>query len=108
MFCGWAASGTVQLLVQLHPGVVLPHFLYVMDPQGLLCELFAVYTEGRHRRCFRCGGTGHIGPFARTPAEADSSLWSSMVCNEPVLATATAVGPSPSATAEPRPALPTP
>ncbi len=39
------------------------HFVNVVDPQGLLCERFAVYTEGRRRRCFRCGGTGHIGPF---------------------------------------------
>jgi hypothetical protein len=73
-----------------------------VDPQGLLCERFAVYTEGRRRRCFRCGGSGHIGPFCKASClapEADSSLWSSMVYNGPVLATATAVGPSPSAAA---------
>jgi hypothetical protein len=91
-----------------------------VDPQGLLCERFAVYTEGRRRRCFRCGGTGHIGPFCKASClapEADSSLWSSLVYNGPVLVTATAVGPSPSAAAasaapsaaaRPRPALPPP
>jgi len=97
-----AASGVVQLLVQLRPGVVLPHFVNVVDPQGLLCERFAVYTEGRRRRCFRCGGSGHIGPFCKASClapEADSSLWSSMVYKGPVLATATAVGPSPPAAA---------
>ena len=102
--CTWssAASGVVQLLVQLRPGVVLPHFVNVVDPQGLLCERFAVYTEGRRRRCFRCGGSGHIGPFCKASClapEADSSLWSSMVYKGPVLATATAVGPSPPAAA---------
>jgi hypothetical protein len=113
-----AASGVIQLLVQLRPGVVLPHFVNVVDPQGLLGECFAVYTEGRRRRCFRCGGTGHIGPFCKASClapEADSSLWSSLVYNGPVLATSTAVGPSPSAAAapaapstppRPRPALP--
>jgi hypothetical protein len=60
-----ASSGVIQLLVQLRPGVVLPHFVNVVDPQGLLCERFAVYTEGRRRCCFRCGGTGHIGPFCK-------------------------------------------
>jgi hypothetical protein len=104
--CTWssAASGVVQLLVQLRPGVVLPHFINVVDPQGLLCERFAVYTEGRRRRCFRCGGSGHIGPFCKASClapEADSSLWISMVYNGPVLATATAVGPSPSAATAP-------
>jgi len=97
-----AASGVVQLLVQLRPGVVLPHFVNVVDPQGLLCERFAVYTEGRRHRCFRCGGSGHIGPFCKASClapEADSSLWSSMVYKGPVLATATAVGPSPPAAA---------
>jgi len=97
-----ATSGVVQLLVQLRPGVVLPHFVNVVDPQGLLCERFAVYTEGRRRRCFRCGGSGHIGPFCKASClapEADSSLWSSMVYKGPVLATATAVGPSPPAAA---------
>jgi hypothetical protein len=99
-----AASGVVQLLVQLRPGVMLPHFVNVVDPQGLLCERFAVYTDGRRRRCFRCGGTGHIGPFCKASClapEADSSLWSSLVYNGPVLATATAVSPSPSAAAAP-------
>jgi hypothetical protein len=75
-----------------------------VDPQGLLCERFAVYTEGRRRRCFRCGGTGHIGPFCKASclaSEAESSLWSSLVYNGPVLTTATAVGPSPSAAAAP-------
>jgi hypothetical protein len=99
-----AASGVVQLLVQLRPGVVLSDFVNVVDPQGLLCERFAVYTEGRRRRCFRCGGTGHIGPFCKASClahEAVSSLWSSMVYNGPVLAAATAVGPSPSAAAAP-------
>ncbi len=83
------ASGVVQLLVQLRPGVVFPHFVNVVDPQGLLCERFAIYTEGRRRRCFRCGSTGHIGPFCKASClapEADSSLWSSMVYNGPVLA----------------------
>ena len=97
-----AGSGVIQLLLQPRPGVVLPHFVNVVDPQGLLCERFAVYTEGRRRRCFRCGGTGHIGPFCKASClapEADSSLWSSLVYNGPVLATATAVGPSPSAAA---------
>ncbi len=97
-----AAIGVVQLLVQLRPGVELPHFVNVVDPQGLLCERFAIYTEGRHRRCFRCGGTGHKGPFFKASClapEADTSLWSSMVYNGPVLATATSVGPSPSAAA---------
>ena len=102
--CTWssAASGVIHLLLQPRPGVVLPHFVNVVDPQGLLCERFAVYTEGRRRRCFRCGGTGHIGPFCKASClapEADSSLWSSLVYNGPVLATATAVGPSPSAAA---------
>jgi len=99
-----AASGVVQLLVQLRPGVVLPHFVNVVDLQGLLCERFAVYTEGRRRRCFRCGGPGHIGPFCKASClapEAVSSLWSSMVYNGPVLATATSVSPSPSAAAAP-------
>ena len=99
-----AGSGVIQLLLQPRPGVVLPHFVNVVDPQGLLCERFAVYTEGRRRRCFRCGGTGHIGPFCKASClapEADSSLWSSLVYNGPVLATATAVGPSPSAAAAP-------
>ncbi len=99
-----AASGVIQLLVQLRPGMDLPHFVNVVDPQGLLCERFAVYTEGRHRRCFRCSGTGRIGPFCKASClapEADSSLWSSMVYNGPVLATPTAVGPSPSAAAAP-------
>jgi hypothetical protein len=36
-----AASGVVQLLLQPRPGVVLPHFVNVVDPQGLLCERFA-------------------------------------------------------------------
>ena len=97
-----AGSGVIQLLLQPRPGVVLPHFVNVVDPQGLLCERFAVYTEGRRRRCFRCGGTGHIGPFCKASClapEADSSLWSSMVYKGPVLATATAVGPSPPAAA---------
>ncbi len=99
-----AGSGVIQLLLQPRPGVVLPHFINVVDPQGLLCERFAVYTEGRRRRCFRCGGTGHIGPFCKASClapEADSSLWSSMVYDGPVLATATAEGPSPSAAAAP-------
>ena len=97
-----AGSGVIQLLLQPRPGVVLPHFVNVVDPQGLLCERFAVYTDGRRRRCFRCGGTGHIGPFCKASClapEADSSLWSSLVYNGPVFATATAVGPSPSAAA---------
>jgi hypothetical protein len=104
-----AASGVVQLLLQPRPGVVLPHFVNVLDPQGLLCERFAVYTEGRCLRCFRCGGTGHIGPFCKASClapEADSSLWSSLVYNGPVLTTATTVGPSPSAAAS-QPALST-
>jgi hypothetical protein len=68
--------------------------------------LFAVYTKGRRRHCFRCGSTGHIGPFCKASCmapEADSSLWSSMVSNGPVIviAAATAVGPSPSAAAAP-------
>ncbi len=33
-----AASGVIELLVQLRPGVALPHFVNVVDPQGLLCE----------------------------------------------------------------------
>ncbi|MFO0006550.1 MAG: hypothetical protein ACK559_36075, partial [bacterium] len=99
-----AGSGVIQLLLQPRPGVVLSHFVNVVDPQGLLCECFAVYTEGRRRRCVRCGGTGHIGPFCKASClapEADSSLWISLVYNGPVLATATAVGPSPSAAAAP-------
>jgi hypothetical protein len=66
--------------------------------------LFAVYTKGRRRHCFRCGSTGHIGPFCKASCmapEADSSLWSSMVSNGPVIVAATAVGPSPSAAAAP-------
>ncbi len=31
-----AASRVIQLLVQLRPGVELPHFVNVVDPQGLL------------------------------------------------------------------------
>ena len=99
-----AGSGVIRLLLQPRPGVVLPHFVNVVDPQGLLCERFAVYREGRRHRCFRCGGTGHIGPFCKASClapEADSSLWSSLVYNGPVLTTATAVGPSPSAAAAP-------
>jgi hypothetical protein len=30
-----AASGVIQLLVQLRPDVVLPHFVNVVDPQGI-------------------------------------------------------------------------
>jgi hypothetical protein len=92
-----AANGVVQLLVQLRPGVVLPHFVNVLDPQGILCECFAVYTEGRCCHCFSCGGPGHIGPFCKASClapEADPSLWSSMVYNGPVLATATVGSPS--------------
>ncbi len=99
-----AASGVVQLLVHLRPGVVLTHFVNVVDPQGFLCERFSVYTVGLRRRCFRCGSPGHMGPFCKASClapEADSSLWSSMVYNGPVLDTAIYVGSSPSAAAVP-------
>jgi hypothetical protein len=45
-----AASGVVQLLVQPCPAVVLPHFVNVVDPQGLLCRVFTKVTFGISRK----------------------------------------------------------
>ncbi|MFN9942829.1 MAG: hypothetical protein ACK56I_25520, partial [bacterium] len=70
-------------------GVALPHYVNVFDPQGALCERFAVYVDGRRRHCFRCGGPGHLGAFCKASClapEATPTLWSSLIYTGPVLA----------------------
>ena len=92
-----AACGVFLICLRPGPGAVIPHFVNVVDPQGLLCERFAVYIDGRRRHCFRCGGPGHLGAFCKASclsSEAAPSLWSSLVYDGPVMPTAVAAAAS--------------
>lgn len=86
-----AANGVFLIYLRVGHGVVLPHYVNVVDPQGVLCERFPVYVDGRHRHCFRCGGTGHLGAFCKASClapEATPALWSSLIYTGGVLAPA--------------------
>jgi hypothetical protein len=86
-----ASNGVFLISLRVDHGVVLPHYVNVFDPQGALCERFAVYVDGRRRHCFRCGGPGHLGAFCKASClapETTSTLWSSLIYAGPVLAPA--------------------
>ena len=84
-----ASNGVFLISLRVGHGVALPHYVNVFDPQGALCERFAVYVDGRRRHCFRCGGPGHLGAFCKASClapEATPTLWSSLIYAGPVLA----------------------
>jgi len=84
-----ASNGVFLISLRVGHGVALPHYVNVFDPQGALCERFAVYVDGRRRHCFRCGGPGHLGAFCKASClapEATPALWSSLIYAGPVLA----------------------
>ena len=76
-----ACSGVVKLSVRVAPGKVLPHFVEVLGQDGVLVERFAIHSETHRRYCFRCGSSGHLGPFCRASSyskTAPPGLWSSL------------------------------
>jgi hypothetical protein len=84
-----ASNGVFLISLRVGHGVALPHNVNVFDPQGALCERFAVFVDGRRRHCFRCGGPGHLGAFCKASClapEATPTLWSSLIYAGPVLA----------------------
>lgn len=76
-----AFNGVVHLSVRIAPGKVLPHFVEILGQDGVLVERFSVHSETHRRYCFRCGSSGHLGPFCRASSystRAPPGLWSTL------------------------------
>jgi len=74
-----AVTGIVHLSISVAPGFSLPHFIEVVDEDGLLATRLHVHTDVHRRRCARCGDTGHVGNYCRAgrrSAAANTALWS--------------------------------
>jgi len=74
-----ASTGIVHLSISIAPGFTLPHFIEVVDEEGLLATRLHVHTDVHRRRCARCGDTGHVGNYCRAgrrSTAANAALWS--------------------------------
>jgi hypothetical protein len=74
-----AANGIAHISIAVAPGFTLPAFVSLVDADGCTDKRMLVHTDASHRRCSRCGTTGHVAQFCgagRRAAGADAALWS--------------------------------
>ena len=77
-----ATDGILHLTMVLHDAANLPHFIQVVDDNGLLSNSLPVHMDSPRRCCYRCGRLSHLGyrcqASTRAP-DAPASIWSTLV-----------------------------
>ena len=66
----------------LHDAANLPHFIQVVDDNGLLSNSLPVHMDSPRRCCYRCGRLSHLGyrcQAATRAPDAPASIWSTLV-----------------------------